>query len=48
AFLLSLVISLFTIGFAWVFYRPLIGVPLLLAAIALIVLTRGKLKKARA
>ncbi|NOZ13424.1 MAG: hypothetical protein GXO69_07225, partial [Acidobacteria bacterium] len=30
AFLLSLVISLFTIGFAWVFYRPLIGVPLLL------------------
>ena len=48
AFLLSLVISLFTIGFAWIFYRPLIGVPLVVVAIALIVMTRGKLKKAKA
>ncbi len=47
AFLLSLVLSLFVIGFAWVFYRPFIGVPLLIVAVALVVLTRGKLKKAK-
>ena len=32
AFLLSVPLSLITIASAWVFYRPLIGLPLLIAA----------------
>ena len=47
AFLLSLVISILIIGIAWIFYRPLLGISLLVIVIALIVLTRGKLKKAK-
>ncbi len=35
--LFSLVLSLLTISFAWLFYRPLIGVPLLAAAVGLLV-----------
>ena len=34
SFLLALPISLAVIGFAWVWYRPLLGVPLLVAALA--------------
>jgi hypothetical protein len=37
ALLLSLPLTLATISVGWVFYRPLIGVPLLLGAIALLV-----------
>ncbi len=35
--LFSLVLSLLTISLAWVFYRPLIGVPLLAAAVCLLI-----------
>lgn len=38
AFLAALVCWLATVAVAWLFYRPLVGVPLLLAAIALAVL----------
>ena len=34
AFLLSLPLSLLVISVAWIFYRPLIGIPLVIAAIA--------------
>jgi hypothetical protein len=34
AFLLTVVISFSVIAFAWIFYRPLLGVPLLLVAVA--------------
>ena len=34
AFFLGLASSLLVVGLAWVYYRPLIGVPLLLCAIA--------------
>jgi hypothetical protein len=37
ALLLALPLSLATIGVGWVFYRPLIGVPLLIGAVALLV-----------
>lgn len=47
AFLISLILSLLTIAIAWVFYRPVLGVSLLVVVIALIVLTRGKLKKSK-
>ncbi len=45
SFLISLVLSLLTIAIAWIFYRPLLGISLLVIVIVLIVLTRGKLKK---
>ncbi|NOY23416.1 MAG: hypothetical protein GXO70_07890 [Acidobacteria bacterium] len=45
SFLISLVLSLLTIAIAWIFYRPVLGVSLLVIVIVLIVLTRGKLKK---
>jgi hypothetical protein len=38
AFVLSVSLSLVTIGLAWVAYRPLIGIPLLLLAVGAIVL----------
>lgn len=34
AFLLTVVISFFVIAVAWIFYRPLIGIPLVLVAVA--------------
>lgn len=47
AFLLAAGLSLLTIGVAWVFYRPLLGVLLLIAGIALIVyLFKGREKNA--
>jgi hypothetical protein len=39
AFLLSLIIGLVTIAVAWIAYRPLVAIPLLLAALGLIVYT---------
>lgn len=48
AFGLSAVGSLFTIGIAWIFYRPLIGVPLVLGSLALIVVMVMKGNAARA
>ena len=37
--------ALLTIGVAWLFYRPLIGIPLVVAGVALIVMTILKKKK---
>jgi hypothetical protein len=37
AVLLALPLSLATISVGWVFYRPLVGVPLLIGAVALLV-----------
>lgn len=37
AFLIALVLTLITVGIAWVVVRPLIGIPLLVAAVLLIV-----------
>ncbi len=47
AFLISLVFSLLTIAIAWIFYRPILGVSLLVVVVVLIVLTMGKLKSAK-
>jgi hypothetical protein len=46
AFLLALVLSLITIAIAWIFYRPLIGIGLLVVAGAAIFLTRARVKQA--
>lgn len=43
AFLLAGIISLFTISLAWIFYRPLIGVPLILLAASMIFLMKSKI-----
>ncbi len=48
ALLLASILSLITVSIAWVFYRPLLGILLLAAAIGLIVVIRGKLKAAKA
>lgn len=47
AFLLALPCALATIGIAWLFYRPVLGVALLVAAVALIIALK-KLKSTRA
>ncbi|MCD4655351.1 TMEM43 family protein [bacterium] len=46
SFLLAAILSIGTIGIAWVTYRPLLGVPLLLAVVALIVVVIRKMKAA--
>lgn len=50
SFLLALVLSLITIAVAWLFYRPLLGIGLLLAAGFLLydLIRRNKLKRAQA
>jgi hypothetical protein len=47
AFLLSLVFALSTMGIAWVYYRPLLGIPLLVGALILFILAllRGRGRK---
>ncbi|MGJ8645189.1 MAG: TMEM43 family protein [Luteolibacter sp.] len=45
--LLTIPISLVVIAFAWVFYRPLIGIPLLLVAVAAIVFLIRKIMQVR-
>jgi hypothetical protein len=47
AFLISLALSLLTVSFAWLFYRPLVGVPLLLLGLGALylVFTRGRRQK---
>ena len=47
AFLLAAMLSLGVIAIAWVAYRPLIGIPLLIIVVALIVLVIKKLKNAK-
>jgi hypothetical protein len=48
SFLLAAMLSLLTIAVAWVFYRPLLGVFLLLVAAGIVVLIVRKMKKAKA
>ena len=48
AFLISAVLSLITIAIAWVVYRPLLGITLLVVAVAIAVFLGMKLGKARA
>lgn len=48
SFLLALPLSIITIAIAWIYYRPIIGIPLIILAIGLFVLLIKKLKKARA
>lgn len=45
--LLAAVLSLATIAIAWVVYRPLIGIALLVAAMGLAMLIKGRLKTAK-
>jgi hypothetical protein len=45
--LLTVPLSLMVIAFAWVFYRPLIGIPLLLVAVAGIVFLIRKIMQAK-
>ncbi len=47
AFLVAAPASLITIAIAWLFYRPLIGIILIVIAVALTVALRGKLKAAK-
>ena len=47
AFLIALPLTLVTIALAWLAYRPLIGIPLLLAAVGSVVLGIMKLIKSR-
>jgi hypothetical protein len=47
AFLLAAVLSLTTIAIAWIVYRPLLGGLLLVAAVALVVVIKGKLSSAK-
>ena len=48
AFLIATPVALATIGIAWLFYRPLLGIILLAAAIGLVVLLIKKKKAAKA
>ncbi len=47
AFLIAAPASLLTIAIAWIFYRPLLGITLVVIAIGLTVLLKGKLKAAK-
>jgi hypothetical protein len=47
AFLISAVLSLTTIAIAWIVYRPLLGGLLLVAAVALVVVIKGRLNSAK-
>lgn len=48
SFLLAAVGSLITIAIAWVVYRPIVGVVLIVIAVGMIVALKGKLKPAKA
>ena len=47
SFLLAAILSLVTIGIAWIVYRPLCGIILLAVAVGLIVVVRSKLRKSK-
>lgn len=47
AFLVAAMLSLATIAIAWIVYRPLLGGLLLVAAVALVVVIKGKLSAAK-
>jgi hypothetical protein len=48
AFLISAVLSLTTIAIAWIVYRPLLAGLLIVAAVALVVVIKGKLNAPKA
>ena len=48
AFFLAALLSLLTIAAAWIVARPLLGIGLLVAAVALVLVVKGKLGKAQA
>lgn len=48
SFLLATILSLITIAVAWIVYRPLLGILLIVVAVGLIVVVGGKLKAAKA
>ena len=48
SFLLAAILSLITIAIAWIVYRPLLGIILLVVAVGLMVAIKGKLKSAKA
>ena len=48
AFLLAAILSLITIAVAWVVFRPLLGIILIVIAVGLAVAIKGKLKSAKA
>lgn len=47
AFLVAAPITLITIGIAWIFYRPLIGIVLIVIAVGFTLALKGKLKSAK-
>ena len=47
AFLIAAPASLLTIAIAWLFYRPLLGITLIVIAVALTVVLKRKLKAAK-
>ena len=47
AILISLSLSLTTIAVAWVFYRPLLGIPLLVVAVTFLIAAIKKMGKAK-
>jgi len=47
SFLIAAILSLITIAIAWIVYRPLLGIILLVAAVGLTVAIKGKLKSAK-
>jgi hypothetical protein len=48
SFLLAAILSLTTIAIAWIVYRPLLGIGLIIVAVGLAVAIKGKLKSAKA
>ncbi len=48
SFLLALMLSFLVISFAWIFYRPLIGIPLLIVSVVLIIMVFKKIQNAKA
>ena len=47
AFLLAAILTLITIAIAWIVYRPLLGILLIIVAIGLIWVIRGKMKSSK-
>jgi hypothetical protein len=47
AFLLAALLSLVTIAIAWIVYRPLLGIVLIIVAVSLALVIKGKLKSAK-
>lgn len=47
SFLIAMICSLFTIGIAWIFYRPLIGIPFIVVAVALTWMLRKRVNAAK-